>query len=258
MTVNYIEAAHNQQIASLAARWISSIDVMASDLACVLDDFLQAYQFGEMDDDDDGPDIFHLRDDIEPRNLVFGGHVLGHLRHALHLVNSYRPDIPFPERILGDLFLTSPECSSWTSDFEFTNSVTTFLTQLSILRSYQQLLLIMPIDNEKAKLSGELRTESVDSQMETLLRLSLDHKERTIHRDGMAFEHINPIPLSPSLWHLLMELLRAGRHGTTPDFLAETLGIKTGALSQRKNQLKNSLYPLDITIPDGRFRLAER
>lgn len=87
------------------------------------------------------------------------------------------------------------------------------------------------------------------------LGLRLNGDNRTVQRDGDNYSHLEPIRLSAAQWALLQQLLLCGKNGVTRKQLAAEFKISEPAVSQRKNDLKNKLLSIDITIPGDDFRL---
>lgn len=96
-----------------------------------------------------------------------------------------------------------------------------------------------------------------DESWPLVLNLEWFMETSTFRRNGQNYQHIRPAKLSPAIWGLFQELLSAGKNGTTAESLMENLQIKKGALAQRKNQLKNALFPFGLTVPDSKYRLAD-
>ncbi len=88
------------------------------------------------------------------------------------------------------------------------------------------------------------------------LSIDLDRIGRQISRSGQTGEGLNAVRLTQANWNLLIELVAAGKHGTTGKQLAEILHASEEELSTRRTELKNAISSLDLTIPDDEFRLA--
>lgn len=89
-----------------------------------------------------------------------------------------------------------------------------------------------------------------------LLSINLDSIGRQISRFGQTGEVLNPVRLTQANWDLLIELVAAGKHGTTRKQLAEILNVTEREVGTRKTELKNAIASLGLTIPDDEFRLA--
>ncbi len=88
------------------------------------------------------------------------------------------------------------------------------------------------------------------------LSIDLDSIDRRISRSGQKGAGLNTVRLTQANWDLLIELVAAGKHGTTGKQLAEKLNATEGDLSTRKTELKNAISSLGLTIPGDEFRLA--
>ena len=93
------------------------------------------------------------------------------------------------------------------------------------------------------------------AEFATSLSIDLDIIDRQISRSGQKGAGLDTVRLAQGNWDLLIELVAAGKQGTTGKQLAEKLNVTEGELIARKAALKNAIASLHLTIPDDEFCL---
>ncbi len=194
-------------------------------------------------------------------NKVFGKEQFG---FELHVAQEY---VQLSHAIVNDLIYVL-ECRK---PVDVTVSVFDTERLRRTVRSVQRLL-GTTIDRSDANEFGHLMQEVISdivrlfrydleqsakaAEFANSLSIDLDIIDRKISRFGQKGTGLNAVRLTQTTWDLLIELVAAGRHGTTGKQLVERLDANEGELSKRKTELKNAISPLDLTIPHDEFRLV--
>lgn len=176
--------------------------------------------------------------------------------YAVDFVNRFG-NIPFGRKAVHDVY---DACKSGhqTGDWrEFTVSVLAYKRNLQELADWIQFRRETKSPSPPGAEIGKIESATPDDTVAFLksLKLVLCATDRTVHRDGAQYTHLEPVQLSPSLWDMLLQLLKATQYGVTRRRLADILRTTEGAVSTRKTALKDKLHALNITIPGDEFRI---
>jgi len=176
--------------------------------------------------------------------------------YAVDFVNRFG-NIPFGRQTVHNVY-EACKCGHQTGDWrELTVSVLAYKQDLQQLADWIQFNRELKSPLLPGSEIGKIEPATPDDTLAFIksLKLVLSATDRTVHRDGDQYSHLEPVQLSPSLWDMLLQLLKGTDTGVTRRRLADTLGTTEGAVSTRKTALKDKLHALDITIPGDEFRI---
>lgn len=246
-------------IASRAARWMKEPHLLLVYLTDVLNQLLERCE--EHSGDDVDLQYRLKRDDPGPRHawLMFVNMWVQGETEAIDLVNR-SGNVPFSLATVEALYVTlkvSGESVDWP---EFTNCVMTYKQELQRLADWIEFQRELANPSKPVAASSGTKPTTLKEVQDftNSLGLNLCESKRTVHRSGAKYSHLQPVRLSTALWDLLQLLLMGTTTGLTRKHLSKALNTSEPAVSTRKNELKNQLSSLDLTIPGDEFRIASK